>query len=173
MFGSKNKESIYSKIRAFMDNPEATEAEMDAFLDEFTPGNTPDPEALQALTVERDALAAQVQELQGQVAAATAAGDTLAQEIETLTSQLADAQGNLRSMQIENGQAQDAIAALEEEKKTLGIQLATIKVKAGGLKTEGDGITTPNGGDGLDGEIVKTEHLDSFLNGAKAQAQAS
>ena len=98
LFGSKHYDSIMTKLRSLMGNAEATEAEVDVFLDgkeiagsaektddgelakvqaELESANT----SIGALTKERDALKAEKDELQEQLNDANKAVETLTAEV--------------------------------------------------------------------------------------------
>lgn len=158
LFGSKHYDSIMTKLRSLMGNAEATEAEVDVFLDgkelagsaektddgelakvqaELESANT----SVGALTKERDALKAEKDELQEQLNDANKA-------VETLTAQASE-----KDTKINN----------------LAGQVASLKTQVSKLPTPPDAPKPdPKAGgntDDFEEMVVSTKNIDNFLKG--------
>lgn len=161
LFGSKHYDSIIGKLRSLMGNAEATEAEIDVFLDgkeiAGEEAKTDDGElanvqaelktskdTVTALTSERDTLKTDKTTLQGQLDDANTA-------VETLTAQLAD-----KDTQIKNYAG----------------QVASLKTQVSKLPTPTDAPKPqPNAGgntDDFEEVVVSTKNIDNFLKGKTA-----
>lgn len=158
LFGSKHYDSIIGKLRSIMGNAEATEAEVDVYLDgkEFksAENNTAEGELATAQ--------ADLKTANDSVTALTTERDTLKTNIATLQEQLNDANKAVETLTAQ-------VAEKETQVKNYAAQVASLKTQVSKLPTPPDAPKpTPNAGgntDDFEEVVVSTKNIDNFLKG--------
>lgn len=157
LFGSKHYDSIISKLRSLMGNTEATEAEIDVYLDgKEIKGEQSGGEG-ELATVKADLEAANAN-----VTALTKERDGLKTDNATLQEQLSDANKAVETLTAQLGEKETKI-------NNLAGQVASLKTQVSKLPTPPDAPKPdPKAGgntDDFEEVVVSTKNIDNFLKG--------
>lgn len=158
LFGSKHYDSIIGKLRSLMGNAEATEAEIDVYLDgKEIKGEQSNTDEGELATVK-----AELETANANVTALTKERDNLKTDNATLQEQLNDANKAVETLTAQVGEKETKIT-------NLAGQVASLKTQVSKLPTPPDAPKPdPKAGgntDDFEEVVVSTKNIDNFLKG--------